>query len=263
MVGVGAVGGAFSGLVGGGGGAVMIPLMTGVLHMPQHTAHGTSLVIIAGSAAAAAITYILAGSIEWSLVPALLAGSAAGAYFGATWARRLPALRLRQLLACFLVAVAARLLLVESVTPLFEAEGLARVAAGSGIGLVGGLASGALGVGGGSIFVPALVLVLGLGQHDAQGVSLCVIVWTAVIGALTHARHGTVDAQAARWIAPVAVPTGVLGGLVAGQLGDRDLRVIVSLVLVFVGLQMLVTATRRLRAERRLALAPAAGGVGR
>ena len=79
----GVLGGAISGLVGGGGGAVMIPLMTGVLKMRQHVAHGTSLVIIVGAATAAALTYWAQGSIDWPLVAFLVVGSTVGAVIGA------------------------------------------------------------------------------------------------------------------------------------------------------------------------------------
>lgn len=243
MVGIGGIGGFFSGLVGGGGGAVMIPLMTGVLKIRQHAAHGTSLVIIAGAASAASATYVAQGNVRWVLVGFMLLGSTIGAWAGAKGAMRLPAMRLRQALAVFLVLVALRLIFVKSVDPLFESPPAGvEAAVAATIGLFGGLAAGALGVGGGAIFVPALVLLLGAAQHTAQGVSLCVIVVTAVVGAATHYRQGTVDVAAAKWITPIAVPAGVLGSLLAEQLSDRALRVTVSTVILLIGIQMFTTA---------------------
>jgi len=251
MVGIGGIGGFFSGLVGGGGGAVMIPLMTGVLKIRQHAAHGTSLVIIAGAALAASATYVAHGNVRWMMVSCMLAGSTVGAWAGAKGAMRLPAMRLRQVLAVFLVLIALRLILVQSVAPLFATPPAAMEAlVAAGIGLFGGLAAGALGIGGGAIFVPALVLLLGVGQHTAQGVSLCVIVVTAAVGAVTHYRQGTVDLLAAKWITPIAVPAGVLGSLLAAQMSDRALRVTVSTVILLIGIQMFTTARRRIRQER-------------
>ncbi|MBI5947232.1 MAG: sulfite exporter TauE/SafE family protein [Chloroflexi bacterium] len=247
MIATGTVGGFFSGLVGGGGGAVMIPLMTGVLKMRQHTAHGTSLVIIFVTAVATATTYALNGDVDWPLVAMLLGGSTIGAVLGARAARNVPAMRLRQFLGVFITLVALRLLLFRDVDPLLSVSGVAEAAVGAAIGLAGGLSAGALGVGGGAIFVPALVLLIGTPQHEAQGISLCVIVFTAAAGALTHRRQGTVDTRAARWIAPVSVPAGVFGALAAAQVSDRGLRVIVSTVLIGIGTQMVWTATRTLR----------------
>lgn len=97
--------------------------------------------------------------------------------------------------------------------------------------------------------MPALVLLLGVGQHTAQGVSLCVIVVTAIVGATTHHRQGTVDVAAAELDYPFAVPAGVLGSLLAEQLSDRALRVTVSTVILVIGVPMFTTASRRIQAE--------------
>ncbi|MEO6398411.1 MAG: sulfite exporter TauE/SafE family protein [Tepidiformaceae bacterium] len=240
-------GGLLSGILGGGGGAIMIPLMTGVMKIRQHTAHGTSLLTITFSALAGAITYSLQEQVDFRLVAILIAGSASGAYFGARASRLLPGLRLRQLLGLFLILVALRLLLVHGVQPVFSVSGTRELLVGGLIGLVGGLASGALGVGGGSIFVPALVLLLGVGQHEAQGVSIWVIVFSSAVGAFVHYRQGTVDVAVAKWIIPTAVPAGIAGSLIATLLDARQLQLLFALILVGLGLQMLLTATHRLR----------------
>jgi len=246
-------GGFFSGLTGVGGGAIMVPLMTGPLRMRQHAAHGTSLVVIIFAAVASAAIYELREGIAWDLVLTLLPTSLVGAYLGARGVQLLPALRLRQVFGAFILLIGLRLLLLPDVDPLFAAHGLSKVLAGAGIGLAGGLVAGALGVGGGAIFVPALVLLLGTDQHVAQGVSLCVIAPAALTGALTHARHGSIDRRAARWIAPLAVPAGMVGALVASWLNGQVLQGIFAIVLVCVGIQMLATATLRMRRDHAAA----------
>lgn len=248
-------GGFFSGLTGVGGGAIMVPLMTGVLRMRQHTAHGTSLVVIIFAAAASALVYQVRDGVNWGLVGVLLPASLVGAYVGARLVQFLPAMRLRQLFGAFVFVVGLRLLVVQSVDAIFDVHGAAEALLGGGIGLLGGVLSGALGVGGGAIFVPALVLLLGVDQHEAQGVSLCVIVGAAITGALTHARHGSMDTAAAKWIAPLAVPAGIGGALVASWLDGDVLQRIFAVVLVLVGTQMFATATRNLRRTRAEAAA--------
>lgn len=246
----GAVGGLFSGLTGVGGGALMVPLMTGVLKMRQHSAHGTSLVIIVFAAVAGSATYIAREGVLWGIVASLLAGSLIGAYVGARAVQRVPAMRLRQAFGVFLLLVALRLLLVHDLDPVFDVSGAEEWLAGAGIGLAGGLAAGALGIGGGAIFVPGLAILLGTGQHAAQGVSLEVIVLTAIVGAATHHSQGNVDIRAARWMVPAAVPAGVAGGLVASALDASVLQRIFAVVILGVGLQMVVSGTRALRGGR-------------
>jgi uncharacterized membrane protein YfcA len=96
-------------------------------------------------------------------------------------------------------------------------------------GLFTGVLSGLLGVGGGIVMVPYLVLALGQGQHLAEGTSLLVIVPTAIAGAWTHSRRGLV-------VPRVAVGLG-LGG-VAGALGGAQLALLLPtdvLTRVFAG----------------------------
>ena len=246
----GASGGFLSGVLGGGGGAIMIPFMTGPLRMGQHIAHGTSLAIIVVTAAVAATAFTLTEPVGFGLTAALTLGAVSGAIVGARGALRIPAMRLRQLLALFLITVSLRLLISDAVDPLLDISGATELIVGTAIGLVGGLASGALGVGGGSIFVPALVLVLGVGQHEAQGISLWVVVAASLVGAITHYRQGTVDVAVARWIAPAALPGAIIGVILATSLSGRSLQLLFAVILSALGVQMLVTATRRLRRER-------------
>ena len=247
MAATGGLGGLFSGLTGVGGGAMMVPLMTGVLKMRQHAAHGTSLVVIVFAAAAGAATYIVHDGVDWLLVGMLLAGSIAGAYSGARLVQLLPAMRLRQCFGLFLLAVGMRLVLFHNVEPLLATSGASHWAAAMGIGLAGGLSAGALGVGGGAIFVPGLVILLGTGQHQAQAASLDVIIVTACVGAATHYQHGSVDLGTARWLVPAAVPAGIGGALLASALDATVLQAIFAVVVLGVGAQMFLTATRSLR----------------
>jgi uncharacterized membrane protein YfcA len=236
----------------------MIPLMTGPLKMSQHVAHGTSLVVITSAAAVAAIAYGINEPISAVLVASLGTGAIAGAFIGAGGAARVPAMQLRQFFGIFLILVSLRLLLWDSIDPLLSANGWRESAAGAGIGLLGGVASGALGVGGGSIFVPGLVLGIGIGQHEAQGISLWVVVIASVMGGWTHYRQGTVDITAAKWLAPTALPGAALGAIAAAFMSGRTLQVVFAVLLIGIGVQMLATARQRLRKERLESLALAA-----
>jgi uncharacterized protein len=78
------------------------------------------------------------------------------------------------------------------------------------LGLIAGTVAVALGVGGGVIYVPVLVVFFSLDQHVAQGTSLAVILGTTIVGAITHARLGNVHWRIS---APVAIG-GVFGAIV-------------------------------------------------
>ena len=79
------------------------------------------------------------------------------------------------------------------------------------VGLIAGALASALGIGGGVIFVPYLVVIIGLEQAVAQGTSLAVIAPTAAVGTYTHVRYGRVD-----WRAAIPVAVGGIAGAVFG-----------------------------------------------
>jgi uncharacterized protein len=82
-------------------------------------------------------------------------------------------------------------------------------------GLVAGLVSGTIGVGGGLIFVPFMTTGYRFTQALAQGTSLAAIIPTAVVGGVTHIREGNVVRDAAIWMGVGGVGGAVVGALVA------------------------------------------------
>ncbi len=112
------------------------------------------------------------------------------------------------------------------------------------VGLLAGTMAAALGVGGGIVFVPALVVLFDFTQHEAQGTSLAVIIPTAIIATVVHARHGRVD-----WRAALPVAVGGAGGAVAGaalalRLDGEVLRRLFAVLLIALAIRMLLRARR-------------------
>jgi len=114
------------------------------------------------------------------------------------------------------------------------------VALGVALGLVTGVLSGMLGVGGGVVMVPGMVLLLGVDQHTAQGVSLAVVVLTAIAGAVTHYRQDNVKMDVVPLVAPGAVLFGLVGSWLAGGIDAQLLSRIFAAVLFIVGGRMLL-----------------------
>jgi uncharacterized membrane protein YfcA len=106
------------------------------------------------------------------------------------------------------------------------------------VGLAGGVLAGTFGVGGGIVFVPTLVLVLGLTQLHAQATSLLAILPTAAVGTWRQVRLGNVDVRAAVTIGLGSI-LGVLGGyLVASSLPEHALRRLFGAFLVVTAVQI-------------------------
>jgi uncharacterized membrane protein YfcA len=112
------------------------------------------------------------------------------------------------------------------------------------IGLIGGFAGGLLGIGGGAIYVPAMVILLEEDQHLAQGASLAAIIATGIVAGYTHFRRGNVDVPTVVWVAPVAVVAGFAAAFVADRLDEDVLRRIFGVVVIYFALNMILGALR-------------------
>lgn len=106
------------------------------------------------------------------------------------------------------------------------------------IGILGGIASGLVGVGGGTIFVPLLILVCKFNPHLAIGTSLAIVIPTAIVGALTHSRAGMVDWKSALMISACAILGAWLGSKLSVKLDTLLLKRIFAVLLVFIAFKM-------------------------
>ncbi len=102
------------------------------------------------------------------------------------------------------------------------------------IAVVGGLAGGLVGVGGGVLFVPALAIFIGLSQVEAESTSLLMIVIVAAVGAYRQYGHGNLNLGDALWIG-VLSPVGVVIGVVASNVvSQRVLELCFAALALFV-----------------------------
>ena len=119
------------------------------------------------------------------------------------------------------------------------------------VGALAGVVAGLLGIGGGALFVPALVLFLGLGHLEAEATSLLAIVPVALVGAWRQHGYGNLHVREALALGVLA-SAGALGGVVvANAVPERALEVAFAGLLLFVAAQLV-----------RRAFAPSANGDG-
>lgn len=237
---IGFAGGLFGGLVGLGGGIVMIPLMTYLLGISQHRAHGNSLCAIVFTSLSGALTYRAWGKADILSSLFLAFPAIFTARYGVKFASSLSSKRLRRYFGLFNLFVSALLILRSEITPsLFSPSTPVRFPSLILLGSASGFFSGLFGVGGGSIMVPGLILLLGMSQHAAQGTSLLAMVPTTLSGAISYHRYGHVDKGFSAWLAMGATLGGLTGALFANLLPELHLRFIFSFVLIWLGIRYL------------------------
>ncbi|MDI1277525.1 sulfite exporter TauE/SafE family protein [Methylobacter sp.] len=193
--GSGAVIGALGGLIGLGGAEFRLPLLIGPFGFAALEAvilnKAISLVVVASALPFRAGTVPLSElAAHWDIILNLLAGSLLGAWFGAGWAIRLKTETFYKVIAVLLLAIALLLLFAHnpansSLPPLSGmAQVVAGIVAGFGIGVVASL----LGVAGGELLIPTLVLLFGADIKLAGSLSLAVSLPTMLTG---FARYST------------------------------------------------------------------------
>jgi uncharacterized membrane protein YfcA len=110
--------------------------------------------------------------------------------------------------------------------------------------LLGGLAGGLVGVGGGVLFVPALTIFLGLSQVEAESTSLLMIVIVAAIGAARQRGYGNVRVREGLLIGALALPGVLLGVAASNWVSERVLQLSFAALALFMAAQLI----RRARA---------------
>jgi len=113
------------------------------------------------------------------------------------------------------------------------------------IGLMAGILSGLVGVGGGVIMVPLFVLFLGLTQHNAQGLSLAVmlppVTFFAVYNYHTAGNGGNIDWKIALIVSLLFVIGGFIGSKIALQIDQRMLKRVFGVMMLFVAIKLIFT----------------------
>jgi hypothetical protein len=207
------------GLLGSGGSILTVPVLHYLLGQPEKLAISGSLLVVGLIAAAASIPYARSRQVDWGNVLWFGVPGMAGAWAGATLARWVPGPVQLALFAGVMLAAAWRMLRGQVVERGGEEPHRAAVVAG-GVGV--GVLSGLVGVGGGFLIVPALVLLAGVPMASAVGTSLAVIALNAFAG---FARYlGVLESQslALDWTVLLTVAAvGVVGSYAGNRIGRR------------------------------------------
>lgn len=223
------------GLIGLGGAEFRLPVLMGLLKFGPLDAvilnKAMSLIVVAVALPArAAVVPLSQVASQWSVIVTLLCGSLVGAWFGAGFATRLSSRALSRIIAVLLLGVAAVLLLghgLSSGQAAFSGVALTvvGVAAGFGIGVFAAL----LGVAGGELLIPAIVLLFGADVKLAGSLSLAVSIPTMIVAFSRYGRDASFGVVRREWrlIAVMAV-----GSIAGSWLGAMMLGVVPSAVLL-------------------------------
>jgi len=228
------------GLFGVGGGLIVVPGLIGFAKMERRLAHGTSLAATLPIAVASLITYLAHGNVDWPVALFLAIGAIAGAIVGTHLLHVIPKNVLVIVFVITILATATRLLISSDSNgraDLTVAMALVLIA----VGFVTGTLAGMLGIGGGVIMVPVMVVGMGMVPVIAKGTSVAVIVPTAIMGTFRNRKHANVDIPVASIVGAFGAAAAVVGGTVSSHLSDQLSNTMFAALLVFVAITQLLS----------------------
>jgi hypothetical protein len=226
LIGIGVATGVLAGLLGVGGGIIMVPALVAV-GFNRHRATASSLAAILLIAVAGAVAFGVAGDVDIPTGVFLGLGGLLGSTVGAHWMNRLSGRSLARIFGVVLLVAGIRMTIGGGVAEGgFEPAPIISFGLELLIGALTGILSGLAGIGGGIVMIPAMVLLLGIDQHTAEGTSLVAMLFTAAAGTRVNVTNHHVDWRA-MWILGVAgaiiaplsavaaqqIPAGTLGRL--------------------------------------------------
>jgi len=245
---LGGVAGALSGLLGIGGGVILVPCLVFLFGLSQHLAQGTTLALMVPPIGlAAAYTYYKNGYVDLRIAGLICLGFSIGGWIGAILAESLSNTELEHIFAGALILIALKMLLSREnpskEQPPNSPKRVISILAASLfvlLGLLGGIFSGLLGIGGGVIIVPSLVFLFRLSQHEAQGTTLALMV--PPIGLLAtwqYYQKGNVDIGIGLLICIGFFIGALIGAKLAANMSSRLLSRTFGLAMLLVAFKML------------------------
>jgi hypothetical protein len=235
---VGLAAGFLSGLFGVGGGILLVPALVIVLKLGQKLAHGTSLAAVLPIALSSLFGYTVEDKVDWPVAGLLAAGAIGGAVVGTHFLHRLPQRAVGWAFAVVLFATAVRLVVDNS-----DAGGRADLSILTAVALVvagflTGILAGLLGVGGGIVMVPAMVVGFGIPAAVAKGTSLAVIIPTSIMGTLRNRSNSNVDLRLAAVVGIAGVVSAYLASKISVGLSETTSNRLFAALLTAVALRM-------------------------
>jgi uncharacterized membrane protein YfcA len=244
LIGFGA--GVFSGLFGVGGGSVIVPGALSIPGVDERNATAASLLAITVMATVGSAFQAGYGNLR--PLQALVVGipATAGVLAGTALQQRIQPATVRALFAGLLILVG--LITIAGLHPSPGHETALGVGAAGVVGALAGIVAGLLGVGGGALFVPALVFFCGLTQLQAEATSLLAIVPVSLVGAASQHRYGNLDLRLAGPIALGSIPGALVGVAIVNLLPARIVEILFGLLLIWIA-QRMIRRGRRARAQ--------------
>jgi uncharacterized membrane protein YfcA len=241
-------------LTGVGGGIFIVPLLNLIYGFAMPDATGTSLATIIIISIASTVNYVKQKRVYFKIGLILALATAPGAYAGSELIK-VPLIKawLGPIFGVFLIIVAAQMVAKAVSTrseercteknPGFETTLLGnwkKLLMGFGLSFFGGVASGLLGVGGGSILVPIMCYSLSFPIHFSIPTSMFIMIFTSISGVTSHLQQGNVNLGYAIYLGVGSIFGAQVGAYASKKFSSRSLLLTFGVMLIVASINMIL-----------------------
>lgn len=250
--------GAVSSMIGVGGGVFIVPLLVLFYEFSPAQAAGTSLTTIIFTSLASTVNYARQKRIYFKIGLVLAMATVPGACLGAYLTSIMEARLLGSIFGVFLFFVALRMIfnlsfsrskqshmkkstgnpLMYSESSLFDSR--REILVGVTLSFFGGVSSGLLGIGGGSLLVPIMVLAMNMPIHIVVATSMFTMIFTSIAGVTQHFSLNNISFEYALLLVLGTVFGAQLGAYTSKKISSSNLRKIFGTVLIIISIRMIL-----------------------
>lgn len=243
--------GILASMTGVGGGVFIVPILTFFYGFIVNSATGTSSAAIIFTAIASTVNYAKQKRIYYKTGLILVITTAPGAYIGAWFATITEERLLALVFGVFLILVAIRMIISIVRKRTQKKAQVARtdtelvksgktIAFGVGLGFFGGIASGLLGIGGGTLIVPIMTFALGMPIHYATATSMFTMIFTSISAVTKYHQSNLINFPVALTLAAGSIIGAQVGAYTSKKISGRNLALIFGIILIVAGANMII-----------------------
>lgn len=238
---IGLIAGILGSMIGVGGGIIISPVLTFLGLTPPQVA-STSLFAVSSTSVSSTIAYARSKKIRYMLGIKMALLSIPGAIIGSYFSTGIDPGYFKFLLAMILIGTGIYLMFRNSITNgnAFSLESIwIKILFFSGT-FVAGIISSLFGIGGGVIFVPLMIMIVGLTMHLAAPTSQFVLMITSLVGLTTHMILGNPEYLPAILLSVGAFSGAQIGSRLSSRLSERKLRLILGFTFVGIAVRLIL-----------------------
>jgi uncharacterized protein len=237
LIGLGFVAGIIGSMIGLGGGIVVVPVLT-FFGFPPTLAASNSLFAAFSNAIGSTISYSRQKRIDYSLGLKLGLLSIPGTVLGAYISSDVTPGIFKILFGLVLISSAAYIFLRKKIETKEKNLTILMIVFVIGASFFAGIISSFFGIGGGTVFVPLMVVGLGMTMKRAAPTSQFILLFASLSGIITHSILGHPDFIQAGLLAVGAFIGGIIGARISLDIKERYLQILVSIIIIIAALKL-------------------------